>query len=47
MVAFNFAPGFPGSTVARRLAVLLSGWEGALPDTYGMGAGELAAQPPP
>jgi hypothetical protein len=43
MVAFNFAPGFPGSVVARRLAVLLSGWEGALPDTYGMGAEELAA----
>jgi hypothetical protein len=43
MVAFNFAPAFPSSAVARRLAVLMIGWEGALPDTYGIGAGELAA----
>jgi hypothetical protein len=43
MVVFDFAPNARGSVALRRLATALSGWEGALPDCYGMSAEELAA----
>jgi hypothetical protein len=42
MVVFDFAPGYARSAAAREAAAGLTGWEGALPDTYGMPAEELA-----
>jgi hypothetical protein len=42
MVAFNFMPSYDGARLGRRLARLIGGCEGALPDTYGKSAEELA-----
>jgi len=42
MVAVRFAPGSKVSATARRFAVAIGGAEGALPDTYGRSAAELA-----
>ncbi len=42
MVIFNYTPGHPHFETARRIAKNLIGTEGALPDTYGKSADELA-----
>jgi hypothetical protein len=42
MVGFNFAPHFQRAARLRRVSAALVGFEGALPDTYGMKAEELA-----
>jgi len=42
MVGWNFAPGYAAHAGARRLASRLTGIEGALPDTYGRKAEDLA-----
>ena len=42
MVAVRFAPGSTANASARKFAVALAGAEGALPDTYGRTAEELA-----
>ncbi|APV48897.1 hypothetical protein BWI17_03885 [Betaproteobacteria bacterium GR16-43] len=42
MVGWNYAPGFRESASLRRLSSAMSGVEGALPDTYGMPAAQLA-----
>jgi hypothetical protein len=41
-VTFDFARGYTASRHARALARTISGAEGALPDTYGMSAEDLA-----
>ena len=41
-VGINFVEGYPRSLKARRFATTLTGFEGALPDTYGYRAEELA-----
>jgi hypothetical protein len=41
MVAFNFVSDFDRSKVGRRVSRSLSGFEGALPNTYGLKAEEL------
>ena len=43
MVAFDFAERYRGQHRARAVARGLTGWEGALPNTYGMSARDLAA----
>lgn len=42
MVAFDFAPSYDRAKLVRRFASHLAGGEGALPDTYGYRADELA-----
>ena len=44
MVGWNYSDGYHQKATARRLAKALAGSEGALPDTYGMAAEELAAK---
>jgi hypothetical protein len=43
LVCFNFRPDFPLPPRARKLAHKLAGYDGALPNTYGMSARDLAA----
>ncbi len=43
MVVFNFAPGYAGERRGRRLSKGLSGWEAALPDSYGVKLARLSA----
>jgi hypothetical protein len=43
MVVFNFSNLHRGPEFARKLASKISGYEGALPETYGLSAEELAA----
>ena len=43
MVAFNFAEPYRSQHRAVLVSHTLTGWDGALPDTYGMSARELAA----
>ena len=43
MVAFDFAEHYRGQHRGRAVARGLTGWEGALPNTYGMSARDLAA----
>ena len=43
MVGFNFAPTYDRAKLGRTVAKALSQCEGALPDTYGKKAEELAA----
>lgn len=42
MVAWNFTPDYPATGRARAISKSLSGYEAALPDTYGMKPQELA-----
>lgn len=42
VVMFNFAPTYTRQQTARRVSVAIAGGEGALPDTYGRSAEELA-----
>lgn len=42
MVAFNFVPGIDKSKIGRKVSHTLTSYEGALPDTYGLKAEELA-----
>ncbi len=42
MVAWNFVPGYPRKDSARAMSQALSGYEAALPDTYGLKYDELA-----
>jgi len=42
MIGFNFVPTYDRSRAGRAIATTLTGCEGALPDTYGMKAEELA-----
>ncbi len=42
MVGFNFVPSFDRPRIGRRIAAAIVGCEGALPDTYGKRAEELA-----
>jgi hypothetical protein len=42
MVMFNFAAEFRQQGRGRGVAAFLTGWEGALPDTYGVSAEALA-----
>ena len=42
VVVFNYSPSYTGLRLGRQLAFDLVGWEGALNDTYGMSAQELA-----
>jgi hypothetical protein len=42
MVAWNFTPDYPASGSARSISKSLSGYEAALPDTYGLKPRELA-----
>ena len=42
MVGFNYAPHFDRAKRLRRAVAAVAGFEGALPDTYGMKAEELA-----
>lgn len=41
MVAWNFEPDFPATGSAREISKSLSGYESALPDTYGLKPEEL------
>ena len=41
-VGFNYANGYPAHRRLRRLNAGLSGYEAAIPDTYGLGAATLA-----
>jgi hypothetical protein len=43
MVALRYAPTYRRQSTARSFAKQLAGAEGALPDTYGMSAADLAA----
>ncbi|HEY1303493.1 MAG TPA: hypothetical protein VGF24_08100 [Vicinamibacterales bacterium] len=43
MVAFNFAEPYRSQHGAVVVSRALTGWDGALPDTYGMSARDLAA----
>ena len=43
MVVFNYAPSYRRSAKARAFASMLSGFEAAIPDTYGHTVGDLAA----
>ena len=43
MVAWNFRPDYPATGHARAIFRSLSGYEAALPDTYGMKAQALAS----
>jgi hypothetical protein len=43
MVAFNFAEPYRSQHRAVVVSRTLAGWDGALPDTYGMSADALAA----
>ena len=43
MVAFNFSQKYRQQRFARKLSSMIGGYEGALPDTYGKTAEELAA----
>lgn len=43
MVALRYAPSYQGQAAGRSLAKALAGAEGALADTYGMSAADLAA----
>ncbi len=42
MVAWNFTPNHPARVRMRRISKALSGYEAALPDTYGLKPQELA-----
>ena len=42
LVGWNYAPNLPAQRGARMVGKVLSGFEAALPDTYGMKAEELA-----
>ena len=42
LVAWNFVPGYPSKGSARKISQALSGYEAALPDTYGLKHDELA-----
>jgi hypothetical protein len=42
MVGWNYSPGFQKSQRVRRFSTAMTGVEAGLPDTYGMGASELA-----
>jgi hypothetical protein len=42
MVGFNYVPGYDRARLGRRLSSALAQCEGALPDTYGKSADELA-----
>jgi hypothetical protein len=42
MVVFNFSDHYERAKITRRFAGGIAGYEGALPDTYGMKADELA-----
>lgn len=42
LVAYDFAEGYSQKTTSRSIAKSMSGYEAALPDTYGMKAEELA-----
>ena len=42
MVGFNYSPQYQRSSKARAVSKALTGCEGALPDTYGFSAEELA-----
>ena len=42
MVAFNFVPSYDRSQIGRQISSAIAGCEGALPDTYGRNAEELA-----
>ncbi|MDH5835176.1 PH domain-containing protein [Luteimonas kalidii] len=44
LVGFDFVDGHAGSERLRRVNRNLSGFQAALPDTYGRSAGDLAAQ---
>ncbi len=41
-VLFNFSPHYEGQEAGRKVALAISGVEGALPDTYGKKAEDLA-----
>jgi hypothetical protein len=43
MVGFNYVDGYQGSRLGRKLVKEVSGYEGALHDTFGRSAEELAA----
>ncbi len=43
MVVFNFTKQYKKSEILRHVAKTLSGFEGALPDTYGMSLNEITA----
>ena len=43
MVGWNYSPNFQRSPTMRRVNTRISGAEAALPDTYGLSAGELVA----
>ena len=43
MVGINFAPSYDAARLGRRVLRAIAGCEGALPDTYGKRADELAA----
>jgi Bacterial PH domain len=43
MVGINFAPSYDAARLGRQFAKAITGCEGALPDTYGKKADELAA----
>ena len=42
-VGFNYIPGYRRRAAARALAVAISGFEAAVPDSYGMTAKDVAA----
>jgi len=43
MVVFNFSKSYQGMLTARDISKRFAGYEGALPDTYGMSAENLSA----
>jgi hypothetical protein len=43
MIVFNFSPGYTGAKRGRLLATAMTGYEAALPDSYGMPLESLAA----
>jgi hypothetical protein len=42
LVGFNYSSDYPGATKGRSVARALAGFEGRLPDTYGLSADDLA-----
>jgi hypothetical protein len=43
LVAFNFAPGYQGRGIGNKISAGISGFDAALPNSYGMSLTDLAA----
>jgi hypothetical protein len=43
LVAFNFAPGYQRASIGNKISAGISGFDAALPNSYGMSLADLAA----